>query len=589
MRWLNNIKIGPRLIVSFLIVVGLAGLVGFVGVNAASTLNQVSVDIFNIQFAGLSRMKQVNIALNDSQRQVRAVLIEDDASRQAFNIGRMRQALDEMEENLKAYEKLIVEEEEHRIYDEIMNQMPDYRKNLETMISLRQKNGDEGDEMAWDFYNKNMHESLLAMEKKIVELVLLNETQAQDALKNANETYENARNTIILTAGFALALGLGLGLMLTFSITRPLGLVVKAAEQVALGDVSIELDDRARDETGMMARAMKKMIDATRSIVNDAEKMASGDMTIDVLVRSEKDALGHSLSDMVARVGEVISGVLSGTANIASASEQVSSTSQTLSQGANEQAASVEETSSSLEEMSGTITQNADNSRQTEQLATKMVKDANEGGDAVKQAVQAMKDIAERIATVEDIAYQTNLLALNAAIEAARAGEHGMGFAVVANEVRKLAERSQSYAGEISNFAKNSVNVAERAGTLISEIIPSILKISDLIREISAASEEQKQGVDQINSAMGQLDRVTQQNASASEELSSMAEELTGQAQDLQKLVQFFRVKNMESVVRKGEQAAQSAHRGVKVARMKNEEGRSGKPEPIDESKFDRF
>jgi methyl-accepting chemotaxis protein len=356
--------------------------------------------------------------------------------------------------------------------------------------------------------------------------------------------------------------------------------IVADAERLAQGDVSMEV--AVRSDRDVLGLSLKKVVEATREMVKAAEQMADGDLTVDVHPRSEKDALGRSLAGMIRRVADVIGGVLAGTAGIASASEQVSSTSQSLSQGANEQAASVEETGASLEEMGGTIHQNAGHARQTETMAAKMVGDAGDGSEAVKQAVQAMKDIADKIVTVEDIAYQTNLLALNAAIEAARAGEHGMGFAVVANEVRKLAERSQSYAAEIGNFAKSSVNVAERAGSLINEIIPGILKISDLIREIAAASDEQQQGVEQINGAMAQLDRVTQQNASASEELSSMAEELTGQAQDLQKLVQFFKV--ADTVIDAGPRQPSSIRADSMIARS-----RTSRPSPVDEKKFDRF
>ncbi|PKL32441.1 MAG: methyl-accepting chemotaxis protein, partial [Spirochaetae bacterium HGW-Spirochaetae-10] len=356
--------------------------------------------------------------------------------------------------------------------------------------------------------------------------------------------------------------------------------IVADAERLALGDVSMEI--AVRSEKDVLGQSLKRVVEATREMVKAAEQMAEGDLTVDVHPRSEKDALGRSLAGMIRRVADVIGGVLAGTAGIASASEQVSSTSQSLSQGANEQAASVEETGASLEEMGGTIHQNAGHARQTETMAAKMVGDAGDGSEAVKQAVQAMKDIADKIVTVEDIAYQTNLLALNAAIEAARAGEHGMGFAVVANEVRKLAERSQSYAAEIGNFAKSSVNVAERAGSLINEIIPGIMKISDLIREIAAASDEQQQGVEQINGAMAQLDRVTQQNASASEELSSMAEELTGQAQDLQKLVQFFKV--ADTVIDAGPRQPSSIRTDSMIARS-----RTSRPSPVDEKKFDRF
>ena len=146
------------------------------------------------------------------------------------------------------------------------------------------------------------------------------------------------------------------------------------------------------------------------------------------------------------------------------------------------------------------------------------------------------------IGIIDDIAYQTNLLALNAAIEAARAGEHGRGFAVVAAEVRKLAERSQVAAQEIGQLAGSSVTLAEQAGQLLDEMLPSIKKTSDLVQEIAAASQEQSQGVGQINGAMGQLNQATQQNAAASEQLAATAEEMGGQAAQLQELIKIFRV-----------------------------------------------
>ena len=278
--------------------------------------------------------------------------------------------------------------------------------------------------------------------------------------------------------------------------------------------------------------------------VGFARAMAEGDFTrlLDIDQKDEMGILAASLNEMVGKLREVVAEVQSASENVASGSEELSASAQSMSQGATEQAASVEEISSSMEQMSSNIKQNAENAQQTQAIAVKAAQDAREGGEAVVSAVAAMKNIAEKISIIEEIARQTNLLALNAAIEAARAGEHGKGFAVVAAEVRKLAERSGSAAAEISELSSSSVQVAERAGSMLIKMVPDIQRTADLVQEIAAASQEQNSGADQINKAIQQLDQVVQQNASASEEMASTSEELSSQAEQLQSTMAFFRV-----------------------------------------------
>jgi methyl-accepting chemotaxis protein len=275
-------------------------------------------------------------------------------------------------------------------------------------------------------------------------------------------------------------------------------------------------------------------------------RIANGDLTQRIAVhRDDHASVAHALHTMAGRLAQTVSEVRKAADELAMAAAQANATAQSLSLGASQQAASVEETSASVEEMNASISQNSDNSRVTDETASRMARYAADGGEAVAQTMDAMQRIAREIAIIDDIAYQTNLLALNAAIEAARAGEHGKGFAVVAAEVRKLAERSQVAAQEIGEVAQNSVAVAERAGALLKDIVPGVRNTSELVQEISAASREQSEGAGQISQAMNELSQATQRNAAAAEELAATAEELNSQSETLLAAVAFFKVKDV--------------------------------------------
>ena len=278
----------------------------------------------------------------------------------------------------------------------------------------------------------------------------------------------------------------------------------------------------------------------TAKVVKD---VASGRLDKPINLRQgDNKSLLANIAQMKDRLSEIIGDVRSSADALSSASEEISSTAQSVAKGASVQAASVEETSASMEQMSASISQNNENASVTDGMAQKAAKDADKGGSAVSETVESMQKIAERIGVIDDIAYQTNLLALNAAIEAGRAGEYGRGFAVVASEVRKLAERSQVAAQDIGELATASVKRADLAGTLLEEMVPSIKKTADLVQEIAAASSEQATGVEQINSAIGQVNQTLQQNAAASEELSSTSEEMSSQAMRLQESIDYFKL-----------------------------------------------
>ena len=274
-----------------------------------------------------------------------------------------------------------------------------------------------------------------------------------------------------------------------------------------------------------MATKLQSMIDETNRVLG---QIAGGDLTIRIEQEFPGDfaAIKSAANEMAGRLEEMMANTNTAVRHVANAAVQVDSTAQTLAQGSSEQAANLEQTTAAVEQMSATIAQNNDNALHTKKISVMCADKATQGGEAVRETVAAMREIVKKISIIEEIAYQTNLLALNAAIEAARAGSHGSGFAVVAMEVRSLAERSQEAAKEISTMADNNMGIAEHAGSLLDEIVPAIRKTAELVSEISAASTEQKGGIEQVNQAMLHLDQLTQQNASAAEQLAASSEEM---------------------------------------------------------------
>lgn len=511
-----NLKIGTKLMSSFVLLALIAGVIGWIGISNIRKANINDTILYENSTVPISQLGEISTDFQEVRVNLAKILLVHDRAEKQKYAEQIKEISANISKNVDLVEKTATSADEKALIKEFGDSRTVFRPLIGKISEFSMAGKDNE---ALSIYTGEATEAAKAEQKAIDKLVAFKVGAAKALNASNTKTADSSIRSTLVLAVIGVILAIGLGLFITRIITAPLQEAVNTARRVADGDLTSRVEVKHTDETGQLLTALKEMNENLVHIVGD---------------------------------------VRTGADSIATATEQIAAGNADLSQRTEEQASALEETASSMEELTSTVKQNADNAQQANQLAISASGVAVKGGDVINRVVRTMESITESsrkisdiIGVIDGIAFQTNILALNAAVEAARAGEQGRGFAVVAAEVRSLAQRSAAAAKEIKTLIEDSVGkvqdgsrLVEEAGHTTQEIVTSIKRVTDIMAEISAASLEQSSGIEQVNTAITQMDDVTQQNAALVEEAAAAAESLEEQAQQMVQAVTRFKLEN---------------------------------------------
>ena len=511
---ISDIKIAKRLALGFGVILAFLVLSQVMGMQMLSRIGAGATELADARIPNIKSTNGVLDGVNDIAVALRNILLDADPASRARQNELIAASRKSLQQELDLLERRLTVPRAQAVLERMKSAHANYDKGL-TEFLQRANGGDDAG--ARDYLNTTLRPCLATLKCAIGEQMTIQHELAEQAAAQVRAIEASTRSMVMVLTGVVLALTAAIAWYLTRSITVPMGRALDLANTVASGDLTSRIEVDRRDEAGQLLQALKRMNENLARTVS--------------AVRSGTDTIGTAAADVAA-----------GNLDLSARTEQ--------------QASSLEETASSMEELTSTVKQNADNARQANALAVSAQQVAGKGGEVVQQVVHTMgainssaTRIVDIIAVIDGIAFQTNILALNAAVEAARAGEQGRGFAVVAGEVRNLAQRSAAAAKEIKTLIDDSVEkvqigseLVDRAGATMADIVQSVGRVTDIMAEITAASQEQTAGIEQINSAVLQMDQVTQQNAALVEEASAAAQSLQQEAAELAQAVGIFRL-----------------------------------------------
>lgn len=520
MEWFKQLKIGTKLVLGFLVVSLLGVVIGLQGIYRASQINDLASVMYDREMVGLRHAAEANVQLMAAGRGIRAAMLANSQEERTKQLKQVENTFLQIHEELETAEKTFFTENGKALLKETRSTLSQYEQSILEVKKRLEREPVSAVRESVEYLNTVASPLSAQLDMLMTKMVERKVKNASDLNDDTDSIYNVIFYSLTALTLAGLLIGMLVGTLLTRHLTRQLG--GEPADAAAL-----------------------------------ATRIADGDLTARVNTSaSQPGSVMYAMNQMQEALINVVSTVRTSSDGIAAGATQIANGNADLSSRTEQQAASLQETAASMEEITATVRQNADNARQASTLANDASRTADEGRTAVHQVVETMQGINESsqrisniINVIDSIAFQTNILALNASVEAARAGEQGRGFAVVAGEVRNLASRSADAAREIKTLIEDSTRrvaegskQVEQAGHTIGNVVSSVRRVTDIIDEISAASQEQSEGISQVNVAVAQMDQVTQQNAGLVQESTVASSALAEEARNLLNVVAIFRL-----------------------------------------------